>query len=90
MIMSMIIFTPFQPEYGIKIHLVLLDSVKVSSVYYKKKRSFMKKTLQSITKDVHRKNVSSCSHCTPFGVSQVVCDAHLRLLAPWATRLLSQ
>ena len=27
------------------------------------------------------------SFCTPFGVSQVVCDAHLHLLAPWAPRL---
>jgi len=27
---------------------------------------------------------------SPLGVSLVVCDAHRRLLAPWATRLLSQ
>ena len=26
----------------------------------------------------------------PFGVSQVVCGSHFRLLAPWATLLLSQ
>jgi len=28
--------------------------------------------------------------CTLFGVSLVVCDGHLGLLGPWATRLLSQ
>jgi len=27
---------------------------------------------------------------TLFGVSRVVCGAHIRLIAPWATRLLSQ
>jgi len=30
------------------------------------------------------------SLCTPFEASQVVCSAHLRLLAPRATRLLLQ
>jgi len=34
--------------------------------------------------------VSLYSFCNPFEVSRVVCGAHLRLLAPWATRLLSQ
>jgi len=28
--------------------------------------------------------------CTPFGVSRVVCGAHLRLLAPCVTRLFLQ
>jgi len=27
--------------------------------------------------------------CSLFGVSRVVCGAHLRMLAPWAMRLLS-
>jgi len=27
---------------------------------------------------------------SPFRMSRLVCGAHLRLLAPWATRLLSQ
>jgi len=28
--------------------------------------------------------------CTAFGVSRVICDAHLRSLTPWATQLPSQ
>ena len=37
-----------------------------------------------------KENLVNIDLCVPFGVSRWVCSAHLHLLAPWATRVLSQ
>jgi len=62
-----------------------------------KERVFELQEELSIFLQEHNANLASLvqfrlysGFCTPFGVSRVVCGSHYHLLAPWATRLLSQ